>query len=88
MSQCVLVKFGALKSVYSFKRNYHDFFASRLRKCGWCLNQASRPDTTADCDPKDGQEKEQVEVEKERETTVTGKLNTSLQTEPRLQPTV
>lgn len=68
MTQCVLVKFGALKSVYSFKRNYSDFFTSILRKSGWCLNHASRPDTRADCDPKVGQEKEQVEGEKERET--------------------
>lgn len=30
------------------------------------------PDTATDCDPKVGQEKEQLEVEKERETTVTG----------------
>lgn len=73
MSQCVLVEFRALKSDYSFKRTYNDFFTSILRKSGWCLNQGSRPDTTADCDPKVGQEKEQVEVEKERETTVTGK---------------
>lgn len=73
MTQCVLVKFGALKSVYSFKRIYYNFFTSILRKYGWCLNQASMPDTTANCDPKVGQEKEQVEVEKERETTLTGK---------------